>query len=70
MSRKDYLAIGNAIAKGTPISLASPDFPYHAILELRCRVAQEVAKVFERDNPNFNRERFLRFVRWGIDTKK
>lgn len=57
MTRKDYILISSAVARA-----AAHDDPntvgslFDAGIE---RVAQEIAQALQRDNPNFDAERFL-----------
>jgi hypothetical protein len=62
MTKKDYRAIGHAIrcfteAHSQPVPSLWLDF------------SKVLAGVFERDNPKFDRARFLRFVETGKDTR-
>lgn len=54
MTKKDYHAIGEALR------LAGDTV----------RTAPLIADVFEKDSPRFDRERFLRFVATGKDTRE
>jgi hypothetical protein len=57
MSAKDYKAIADILAAEI-VADAYGDF--QCGLEWnRCRIADKLAQHFERENPNFNRERFL-----------
>lgn len=57
MTKKDYRAIGEALRRaGDTVNAVG--------------MASLLADVFEQDNLCFDRERFLRFVATGIDTRK
>ena len=51
MTRKDYIAIAKALSEVDP----STDDGFFAIRH----AAENIADVFEQDNPNFDREKFL-----------
>jgi hypothetical protein len=64
MSQKDYKAIGKAIYDaGLGFIEQEETKPSHLVYW----ITQNIADVFERDNPNFDRERFIRFVETGVD---
>jgi hypothetical protein len=63
-SKKDYVAIAAIIASEQepvmPQDISSEDIAVHQALEnKRFLVARRFADYFERNNPRFNRERFL-----------
>jgi hypothetical protein len=71
MTKKDYVAIGHALqytkghflperTKGTDTNLVD------RVLDVASRY---IANAFKDDNPSFDRERFLRFVETGKDTR-
>jgi len=55
MTKKDYRAIGHAIREAFTYGVSPRD------------IAERVADVFAKDNPSFDRKRFLRFVETGKD---
>ncbi len=63
MGPTDYRAIGQAIRNARMGSKVTGYTPDHLVSEY-------LADVFERDNPRFDRERFLRFVETGKDTRR
>lgn len=59
MSKKDYVAIAEAIrgVRQYAANTKSHDYPYD---RATCwHIATAIARVAETDNPNFNREKFL-----------
>jgi len=73
MTRRDYLSIGQAIrsvnqdpAKAWGIG----GIKYLDILDdTLLKVAERIADVFQADNPQFDRTRFLRYVKTGKDER-
>ena len=64
MTRKDYIAIGQAIRAAF---LTSPRS--EPVVSVVSKVTLGIADVFEKDNPRFDRARFLRFVEIGEDKR-
>lgn len=66
MSRKDYVAIGNAIRNSFDVCSA---MTWNNPEVIKNVVARQIAGVFEQDNPRFDTNRFLRFVETGKDVR-
>jgi hypothetical protein len=65
MTKKDYRTIGQALFR---VKSEAHDVGARAE-EAVDQVVLELCQVFERDNPRFDRDRFLRFVKTGEDTR-
>ena len=57
MTRKDYEDLAKAI-KGSWIKSQKPELQWHIDFQFR-RTAVRIADVLERDNPRFDRKKFL-----------
>jgi hypothetical protein len=77
MTKKDYVAIGKALrlAAGFTFPQTAHDLATNYtqlgqgfIMGIRA-VSEKLSDVFERDNPLFDRARFLRFVETGKDVR-
>ena len=58
MTRKDYVVIAKAIADGRFINCAT-QAELSMNTQTRSKIAQHLAESLARDNPRFNRARFL-----------
>ena len=54
MTRKDYIKFADMLKNQGAPQLENPDQ-----YGLWCRIVQGTADIFEEDNPNFDRDRFL-----------
>ena len=59
MTRKDYIAIAAAIADGALINCATQT-ELAMNNATRCKIAGQLADLMARDNPRFDRARFLK----------
>jgi len=72
MTRRDYRAIGKALRAAGAYLAFNPDSLSPEAEKRRWAVqyvAPYIADVFEQDNPRFDRERFIRFIETGKDTR-
>ncbi len=67
MGPKDYRAIGTALRAAEFDSNGIDDAMASLVIR---NVALRIADVFQDDNPRFDRERFLRFVKTGLDARR
>lgn len=58
MTRKDYVAIAKAISDGQFIDLRTNGEVAVSVLT-RAKIARQLADAMSRDNPRFDRDRFL-----------
>lgn len=59
MTRKDYIAIAQAVCDGAFIECKTPA-EVHANTATRTKIAYQLANVLGRDNPKFDGARFLK----------
>lgn len=59
MTKKHYEAIAAAIESQSRVRIANNPEAQSARLQALCDVAEQFAIIARRDNPRFNRERFM-----------
>jgi len=69
MTKKNYRAIGKALRSVEFLEPLDSDTG-EIVDECIRQIAFAIANVFEQDNPRFDRQRFLRFVETGKDTRR